>query len=61
MDVARTLAEQIAEDLFTNGSGQTAQRLVLTVDTPKRLDLGGWSRAGFVDRVTDILREKGIA
>lgn len=39
----RTIAAKIARDLFTNGSGQRAQRLVLTIDGPPVRDLGGWS------------------
>ena len=48
---ARTVAEAIVHDLFTNGAGETADRLVLTKDPkrtdvlPVRRDLGGWSGA----------------
>lgn len=38
--------ECILDRLFTNGAGEKADRLVLTVDGPLRRDLGGWSRAG---------------
>ncbi len=51
------IAEQIADDLFVNGAGERAQRLVLTVDSPKKLDLGGWSYLCLVDRIADILKE----
>ncbi len=42
------LAARIAMRLFTNGCSSTAQRLVLTIDTPVKRDLGGWSLAGAV-------------
>ena len=48
------LAEQIADDLFTNGDGKRADRLVLTADGPPRRDLGGWSRRAVMDRVAAI-------
>jgi hypothetical protein len=50
----RELAEQIADDLFTNGEGKPADRLVLTVNG--RRDLGGWSRGAVIDRVVAILK-----
>ncbi len=56
----RELAAIIAEDLFINGSGQLAQRLVLTVDTPTKRDLGGWSQAAMADRIGDILVADGF-
>jgi hypothetical protein len=56
------LAERIARDLFTNGQGQCAQRLVLTVDTPEKRDLGGWSFGPAVDRIATIIElERAIA
>jgi len=51
----RRLAEAVAERLFTNGSGEVADRLVLTVDKPRR-DLGGWSRRPAVDQIEEVLR-----
>ncbi len=48
-----TDAERIADDLFTNGEGQRADRLVLTVDGPPRLDLGGWSASAIADQIAD--------
>ena len=47
----RRLAELIAENLFTNGSGDRAQRLLLMVDAPVKRDLGGWCFAAAVDRI----------
>lgn len=52
---ARAAAEEIADGLLVNGFGERAQRLVLTVDTPRRRDLGGWSRGPLVDRIECIL------
>jgi hypothetical protein len=49
------LAKNIARDLFVNGSGQYAQRLVLTRDTPTHQDLGGWSEEAMADRIEDLL------
>ena len=43
MTTTRQLAERIAEALFTNGAGQQAERLVLTIDGPPKRYLGGWS------------------
>ena len=51
----RQLAERIAERLFTNGSAERAQRLVLTIDQPVSRDLGGWSEQAAVDQIADVL------
>lgn len=51
----RKLAELIVKQLFTNGSAEHAQRLVLTIDTPVKRDLGGWCEAAAVDQVLAIL------
>lgn len=45
------LARQIAMDLFTNGQGQHADRLVLVIDGPLRQDLGGLGERAVVDRI----------
>lgn len=45
------LARQIARDLFTNGMGQVAGRLVLTIDGPPKQDLGGWGEHSVADRI----------
>jgi len=52
---AEKLAAQIVDDIFRNGSQETADRLVLTVDTPVPRDLGGWSKRALRDRVAKIL------
>ena len=49
------LARRIAEDLFTNGSCERAQRLVLTIDKPVERNLGGWGFEPAVDRIYNIL------
>lgn len=57
-DEASSLAKRIADDLFVNGMGQEAERLVLTVDGPPTRDLGGWCKAAVVDRISGILMER---
>jgi hypothetical protein len=52
---AERIADAIVSDLFQNGSGQAAQRLVLTVDTPAPKNLGGWARKPAKDRIVAIL------
>lgn len=49
----RALAEAIADDLFVNGFGERAERLVLTFD---RQDLGGLCRAAVIERVEERIR-----
>jgi hypothetical protein len=57
MSVAKidALARLIADDLFVNGSGDQADRLVLWVDADER-NLGGWAKRAVVDRVRTHLR-----
>lgn len=64
MTDTKTIAERIADDLFTNGMNQKASRLVLmygygTVGRhgPKQYekDIGGWCRESVVARVQAIL------
>lgn len=50
----KALAERIARDLFTNGQGEHAERLVL-IDANGR-DLGGWCEQAVVDRIEGALR-----
>ena len=49
----RKLAKQIANDLFTNGSGQEADRLVL--ELPGKRDGGGWCKRAVEDRIYDAI------
>jgi len=51
----RDLACEIAGDLFTNGSNEVADRLVLIQDDPRR-DLGGWALGPAVDVIFRRLR-----
>ncbi len=53
----RQLASAVARDLFTNGAGERAQRLVLTIDGPPRRDLGGWAEGVVTDTIADALVE----
>lgn len=53
-DEARRVATLIARDLFTNGGGSRADRLVLVQDG-KPQDLGGWSMQPVIDRITRTL------
>jgi hypothetical protein len=39
------------DSLFINGSGERADRLVLTQDGPPSRDLGGWCRGALVDQL----------
>lgn len=56
----RLLAEAIVDDLFVNGQGQQASRLVLTADAPFRMDLGGWGRGAACDVIERALVKGGI-
>jgi hypothetical protein len=49
------LIARFVDDLFVNGSGQQADRLVLTVDGPPSRDLGGWCKAAIADRLREAL------
>ena len=51
----RPLAERIARRLFTNGSQEVADRLVL-VKGEKNRELGGWAYEPAVDQIVAILR-----
>jgi len=53
---ARAVAKRIARDLFVKGSGDRAERLVLTIDGPPKQDLGGWSERAMADRIETLLR-----
>jgi hypothetical protein len=51
----RQFAEQIARDLFTNGLGQRADRLLLVRDVDPPSSLGGWSEEAMADRIEEAL------
>lgn len=48
-------ADAIVEFLFTNGSGQQADRLVLTVETPQTHDIGRWDRVAVRGAIVSVL------
>lgn len=52
---ARRVAIRIVDRLFTNGAGERAQRLTLTVDRPRYRDLGGWGELAAIDQVQQVL------
>lgn len=52
-ELAETLSEIIARDLFTNGQGERGQRLVMIGDGDK--DLGGWGESAVKSRVKKYL------
>lgn len=54
MKTAEQIAMEIATDLFTNGGGEKADRLVMIQHS--ETDIGGWSQRAVEDRVADILR-----
>jgi hypothetical protein len=56
----RELAARIARRLFTNGSAERAQRLVLTVDRPVPRDLGGWSEDAAADQIAQVLADAEV-
>lgn len=50
---ARIVAAKIAEDLFTNGRGDRADRLwMMDAD---QVNIGGWSEAAVEKRIADAL------
>jgi len=54
--MAKSLAVRIAGELFINGAGEEAQRLVL--ELPTGGNGGGWCQKAVIDRVEAILREE---
>lgn len=54
-DPFEALADRIVADLFRNGAGQEADRLVLTSKDGR--DLGGWSRGPVRDVILRELRK----
>lgn len=49
------IGDLVAAFLLTNGKGQVANRLVLTVDAPQTYDIGSWDRATIQGAVVSIL------
>ena len=58
MDLHVVIADEIADRLFVNGTGQRATQLVLTDDTKigEAKNLGGWSRQAVEDVIVEVLR-----
>jgi hypothetical protein len=58
-DTLDQIAERITTELFTNGQGQHADRLVLTqrLGSGAEADLGGWCEGAIRDRLLHALRE----
>lgn len=50
----RKIAHEIADRLFTNGNGTTADRLVLEKDGAH--NFGGWCKQAVIDVIVDELR-----
>jgi len=55
-DKVDSLASLISNDLFTNGSGETAERLVL--ELPQKRDGGGWCKKAVYDVIVKHLTTK---
>jgi hypothetical protein len=49
-----TVARKIVDELFTNGDGQQAERLMMIL--PGGRDGGGWGRRPAQDKIERILR-----
>jgi hypothetical protein len=47
------LADRLVSDLFVNGSGEQAHRLVLTTEDGR--ELGGWGQRPVRDRIVSAL------
>lgn len=53
MTTKTILAERIAHEIFVNGSGEEADRLVLTSRAGR--DLGGWCKGVIADKINEVL------
>jgi len=49
----RQIAMEIADDLFTDGTGRKARRLVMEI--VRNLDGSGWGKGAVIDRVEGVL------
>lgn len=50
------MIEEVLNHLFTNGAGETADRLVLELENGR--DGGGWCRGAVRDQICDALQLK---
>jgi hypothetical protein len=57
-DTLKQIAERLTNELFTNGQGQHADRLVLTqrLGSGAEADLGGWCERAVRDRILSALQ-----
>jgi len=53
--IAIELSQVVAADLFTNGNGDTAERLILELAEGE--DGGGWSREAATKRIAFIIQK----
>ena len=56
-DELNKIAAKIARDLFTDGDGRRASRLV-PEDRAKPIDSSGWSERAVADRIAEHLRRR---
>lgn len=54
----KSLARKIAADLFTNGAGEHARRLVLELEDGR--NGGGWGELPAADRIAGVLARAGL-
>jgi len=53
---AKILADRIVADIFRNGAGERAERLVLL--SKEGRDLGGWGALPLADRIVRLLQQR---
>jgi hypothetical protein len=53
---AERLARRIARDLFTDGAGHRAGRLVFEYPNGQRIEGTGWSEKAFADRIARLMK-----
>ncbi len=58
IDLLDATIEEILNRLFTNGAGETAQRLVLKLENGR--DGGGWCRDAVRDQLRDALQSESV-
>ena len=57
-DLLDAAIEEILNRLFTNGAGETAQRLVLELENGR--NGGGWCRNAVRDQIRDALQSESV-
>ena len=53
------IAFKIADKLFVNGNGETAENLKMI--SKKHSNMGGWCHAAVVDQIVQVLTKEGDA